>query len=140
MRLTEVSVSEFSRFREMVYAVRYDVFVHEQKVPEEEEVDGLDEEARHILVFDGDTPVGTGRMLSDGHIGRIAVLKAYRGQGIGTTVMQRFIAMARESGLQSVWLSSQCHAVEFYNKLGFIEYGEIYLDAGIDHIDMKLVF
>lgn len=140
MRILDIPEQDFPRSRQMIYAVRFDVFVTEQKVPAEEEIDGLDESARHVLVFDGDIPIGTGRMLPDGHIGRIAVLKTYRGRGIGTMIMKRFISMAKESGLQSVWLSSQCHAVEFYNKLDFIEYGEIYLDAGIDHIDMKLVF
>ena len=117
--------------------VRKKVFIDEQNVPEELEIDGLDDKAEHILVYDNLKPIATGRMFSDGHIGRVAVLKEYRGSGIGMLVMQSFIKKAEKLNIHRVWLSSQCHAVMFYEKLGFEEYGNIYMDAGIEHIDME---
>lgn len=117
--------------------IRKAVFVIEQKVPENLEWDGLDSKAEHILAKKENNFVGTGRIFSDGHIGRIAVLKNYRGQGIGKMIVKKLVEIAKKNGLNEVWLSSQCSAVEFYKKLGFSDFGEIFKDAGIDHINMK---
>ncbi len=117
--------------------IRQNVFIKEQNVPEHIEVDGLDLEAKHVLVFDADQPVGTGRILPDGHIGRIAVKKQYRHKGIGKIIMRALINIAEGMQLSDVWLSSQYHARDFYKKLGFIQQGDIYLEAGITHIKMK---
>ena len=73
---------------EDICAIRYEVFVDEQNVPEELEIDGLDGEAKHVLAFIDRVPIGTGRILIDGHIGRVAVLKNYRGHGIGKLIMK----------------------------------------------------
>ncbi len=117
--------------------IRKAVFVIEQKVPENLEWDGLDSKAEHILAKKENNFVGTGRIFSDGHIGRIAVLKRFRGQGIGKMIVKKLVEIAEKNGLNEVWLSSQCSAVEFYKKLGFSDFGEIFKDAGIDHINMK---
>ena len=116
--------------------VRFEVFVDEQNVPEELEIDGLDGEAKHVLAFVDGVPIGTGRILSDGHIGRVAVLKKYRGQGSGKLIMKELIKSAQGMNLEKVWLSSQWHAHSFYLDLGFVCVGEIYKEAGIDHIKM----
>tara|TARA_B110000008_G_scaffold267307_1_gene294289 strand:+ start:761 stop:1183 length:423 start_codon:yes stop_codon:yes gene_type:complete len=117
--------------------IRFEVFVDEQDVPEELEIDGLDKEAKHVLAFFDNEAIGTGRILSDGHIGRVAVLKRHRGLGIGKLMMQELIEWAEQANLQKLWLSSQWHAKGFYLDLGFECEGEIYEEAGIDHIKMS---
>ncbi len=119
-----------------ICAIRYKVFVGEQKVPEELEIDGFDDQAKHVLAFVDGVPIGTGRILSDGHIGRVAVLKDYRGLGIGKSIMKDLIKWAQNMNLEKVWLSSQWHAHSFYLDLGFVCVGEIYKEAEIDHIKM----
>jgi len=116
--------------------IRFEVFVDEQNVSEELEIDGLDDEAKHVLAYIDDKPIGTGRILGDGHIGRVAVLKKYRGLGIGNSVMQELIKWAQQNKLEKLWLSSQWHAHSFYIDLGFVCEGDIYEEAGIDHIKM----
>ena len=116
--------------------IRFEVFVDEQNVSEELEIDGLDDEAKHVLAYIDDEPIGTGRILSDGHIGRVAVLKKYRGLGIGNSVMRELIKWAQQNKLEKLWLSSQWHAHSFYIDLGFVCEGDIYEEAGIDHIKM----
>ncbi len=127
-------VTDYESHRDDIVAIRYDVFVIEQQVSEELEIDGLDPEAIHALSQSGDKSIGTGRMLADGHIGRVAVLKANRGCGVGTSILLTLIKSAKDQGLPKVWLSSQTHAVPFYKKLGFTPFGDVYLEAGIDHI------
>ena len=122
-----------------ICAIRYEVFVDEQNVPEELEIDGLDGEAKHVLAFVDGVPIGTGRILDDGHIGRVAVLKDYRGFGIGKLIMKELIKWAQDKTFEKVWLSSQWHAHSFYLDLGFVSVGEIYKEAGIDHIKMYRV-
>ena len=117
--------------------VRENVFTKEQGVPIGIEIDGLDPDARHVLVFDAEEVIGTGRMLLDGHIGRIAVEKQYRGRGIGKIIVNELVRAAANLQLPEVWLSSQCHAKSFYQKLGFFEVDDIYQEADIDHIKMQ---
>ena len=129
-------ICDYESHTENICAIRYEVFVDEQNVPEELEIDGLDGKAKHVLTFVDDVPIGTGRILSDGHIGRVAVLKNYRGLGIGKSIMKELIKCAQDLSLEKVWLSSQWHAHSFYLDLGFVCVGEIYKEAGIDHIKM----
>lgn len=124
-------------YSQIINHIRHDVFVKEQGVPLELELDGLDPEATHALALDGDTQIATGRLLEDGHIGRVSVKKAFRGQHIGQRIMENLIEHAQCRGMTRVWLSSQCHAVQFYQKLGFTAFGEVFQDAGIDHIKMR---
>lgn len=129
-------ICDYESHTENICAIRYEVFVDEQNVPEELEIDGLDGKAKHVLTFVDDVPIGTGRILSDGHIGRVAVLKNYRGLGIGKSIMKELIKCAQDLSLEKVWLSSQWHAHSFYLDLGFVCVGEVYKEAGIDHIKM----
>ena len=129
-------ICDYESYTENICAIRYEVFVDEQNVPEELEIDGLDGEAKHVLTFVDGVPMGTGRILSDGHIGRVAVLKNYRGLGIGKSIMKELIKCAQDMSLEKVWLSSQWHAHSFYLDLGFVCVGEVYKEAGIDHIKM----
>ena len=125
---------------EKVYALRYEVFVHEQNVPPEIELDEEDKHATHIIAEENRYAVGCARLLiqDGGHIGRLAVKKSKRGQGIGKEICRFIIELCRERGLKRVWLNSQLHAVGFYEKLGFSPCGDTFFEAGIEHIEMEL--
>ena len=133
---TTTIICDYEPHTDDICAIRYEVFVDEQNVPKELEIDGLDGEAKHVLTFVDGLPIGTGRILSDGHIGRVAVLKNYRGLGIGKSIMKELIKCAQDMSLEKVWLSSQWHAHSFYLDLGFVCVGEVYKEAGIEHIKM----
>ena len=135
MNITTI-ICDYESNTEDICAIRYEVFVEEQNVPEELEIDGLDNEAKHVLAFVDGVTIGTGRILSDGHIGRVAVLEKHRSFGIGKLIMKELVKWAQDMSLEKVWLSSQWHAHSFYLDLGFVCVGEIYKEAGIDHIKM----
>ncbi len=135
--MIKAKIVDYNEFFDHIRNIRDDVFCKEQGIPQDIEFDGFDSLAIHSIVFDEDIEIGTGRMLSDGHIGRIAVRKQYRGKGIGKMIMQSLIDEAINMKFQEVWLSSQYHVKGFYKKLGFIEIGDIYQEADIDHIKMK---
>ena len=119
--------------------VRTAVFIDEQGVPPEMEWDDLDERCAHVLVRDADgRAIGTGRLLPDCKIGRMAVVQSARGQGVGAAIMQALLEIARERGDAEVELSAQTHALGFYKKFGFIAFGDEYLDVGIPHRSMRL--
>jgi len=125
--------------REQASRIRFRVFVEEQGVPREIELDELDARCLHAVAFDGKgVPVGTGRLLPDGHIGRMAVLEQRRRQGVGSALLNRLIEAARERGDREILLSAQVHAVDFYRRHGFETVGEVYQEAGIPHRSMRL--
>lgn len=119
--------------------IRRLVFIEEQRVPEEEEWDGLDPDCLHFLALHRGEPVGTARLLPDGHIGRVAVLSRARGLGAGALLMRAAIDAARRHGHPSVELAAQTHALPFYARLGFEAFGDEFMDAGIPHRNMRLV-
>ena len=117
--------------------IRLTVFVEEQRVPVEIEWDDQDEKSIHALAYDGEgKAVATGRLLADGHIGRMAVLKEWRGKGVGGAILERLLAVAKERGDKEVELFAQTHAIEFYRRYGFVEHGEVFEEAGIPHRSM----
>lgn len=120
--------------------IRFAVFVEEQKVPAEIELDEHDAACLHAIARSEGRPVGTGRLLPDGHIGRMAVLKAWRGQGVGAAMLTVLIDAARARGDRVVALSAQTHALGFYRRFGFINEGPEYIEAGIPHQAMRRVF
>ncbi|MDP5293306.1 GNAT family N-acetyltransferase [Oceanimonas sp. CHS3-5] len=120
-----------------IRAVRNAVFIEEQHISPELEFDGLDDDAIHVLLSIDGQWAGTGRMLNDGHIGRIAVRKEFRGLGLGAKVVQALVDEAAQRGLERVYLGAQKYATGFYRKLGFTPYGDEFLDAGIVHISME---
>ena len=124
------------------HALRRVVFVEEQGVAEEEEWDGLDDDALHLLAWLADRPVGTARIFQRdgiGKIGRVCVLPEARGTGLGAALIQKAIEVLRQQpGLTTAKLGAQTHAIGFYEKLGFTAFGPIYDDAGIPHRDMTL--
>lgn len=125
---------------DLLRAVRKTVFVVEQSVPEQLEWDGLDEQCIHVLAETAaGEAIGTGRLLPDGHIGRMAVLKHWRGKGVGSAILEELIAAARERGFESAALNAQTHALGFYARLGFEVVGDEFMEAGIPHRTMRLV-
>ena len=117
--------------------IRFAVFVDEQKVPVEMELDEHDAVCVHVIARSEGRAVGTGRLLPDGHIGRMAVLIAWRRRGVGAAMLNALVGAARERGDKDVVLSAQTHALGFYGKFGFSIEGPEYLDAGIPHQAMR---
>ncbi|MFG3109051.1 GNAT family N-acetyltransferase [Streptomyces tendae] len=148
----EVRVAEDPIDREACFAVRKDVFVAEQKVPEDIEYDAYDADAVHVLAVREDgVPLGTGRLLHGaaatakngdgdpavGSLGRLAVTAAARGLGVGAALVRAVEAAARARGLTAVDLHAQTHALGFYERLGYQAYGPEFPDAGIPHRAMR---
>lgn len=122
-------------------AIRIKVFVEEQNVPLQEEYDDYDKAARHFGVFLNDLMVGTGRLLvlnGRGKIGRVAILKKYRGRGLGRLLLENIIAAGREQSLREFVIDAQLQAIDFYTGLGFRAEGEVFLDGGLPHRVMRL--
>jgi predicted GNAT family N-acyltransferase len=119
-------------------AIRFEVFVDEQNVPPEIEMDERDPHCIHLLACSEGTPVGTARidLEHDGKVGRLAVVARCRRQGIGRALMERCHEIAADRGLVSVWCNAQVSAVPFYESLGYQVEGEVFDEAGIDHLKM----
>ena len=136
----EIRIVDWDRYSETLSSLRHTVFVEEQGVPIELELDGEDATARHAAAFSDDGRlVGTGRMLASGKIGRMAVSQSMRRQGIGRALLDTLVAEAKRLKFEEVSLGAQLPAVAFYERAGFEAYGDIFLDAGIDHKMMRLV-
>lgn len=119
-------------------AIREQVFIHEQQVPPELEWDGLDETAQHLLALNSaGEAIGCARLPGDGSVGRMAVLKPWRGKGVGNALLGKAVALYRQQGVKNITLSAQMHTISFYEKLGFEVCSEPYLDANILHVDMQ---
>lgn len=113
--------------------IRKTVFIQEQSIPPELEWDEFDSQAIHIIAKIEGQAVGTARLLDDGSIGRVAVLKPFRQQGIGHKMMCYLMDLAKQHNHATVKIHAQVVALAFYQKLGFVEAGEIFDDAGIPH-------
>lgn len=125
--------------RHALQAVRRTVFIDEQHVPEALEWDDNDEKSRHVLALSiHGEPIGTGRLLPDGHIGRMAVLREWRGKGVGSTILRALLDLARQDGLHTIRLNAQTHALAFYARHGFSVGGDVFMGAGIPHLEMRL--
>ncbi len=119
-------------------AIRLEVFVREQSVPEALEWDGLDPQCEHVMASDlAGQPIATGRLLPDGHIGRMAVLKHWRRRGVGSAVLSELLAIARARGDAVAILHAQSHATEFYRRAGFEITSAEFMEAGIPHVEMR---
>jgi predicted GNAT family N-acyltransferase len=120
------------------FAIRFAVFVHEQNVPPEEERDAFDEAALHFLAFDGETPVGTARVVRKAggvaKITRVAVTKSARGLGVGAALMRHVEAAVPAAEYR---LDGQTRALAFYENLGYERQGEEFMEAGIPHFHMR---
>jgi predicted GNAT family N-acyltransferase len=126
---------------EKIFALRYDVFVLEQKVPEELERDEEDNTAIHAVILDGEDVVATGRLVIHGNIGKIgrmAVKKGLRHQGLGGKILQKLLETGAEKGISHFYLHAQLYVRDFYAKHGFVPVGEVFEEAGILHQKMEL--
>lgn len=118
--------------------LRFAIFVGEQNVPPGIELDDLDASCVHAVAFDVDgKAIGTGRLLPDGHIGRMAVVVEWRRRGIGAEILEALIGEARKRGHKDVVLSAQLQASEFYRGAGFVAEGKVFEEAGILHQKMR---
>jgi len=118
--------------------IRRRVFIEEQQVPEELEWDEDDKACIHVLVTNNQTPIATGRIKMDGHIGRMAVLKDYRNKGIGSAVLKALINFSKTLKMKSVYLHAQTSAIPFYEKHDFKTSSKEFMDAGIPHKTMQM--
>ena len=136
-----IAVAQWHDHKDTLRALREHVFIEEQQVPRDIEWDGQDEGATHVLGTlpsdSGPVPVACGRLLEDGKIGRMAVLKEYRGRGFGRAVLNALVDAAMAKGMSSVYLHAQSHASDFYSKSGFEAYGESFEEANISHVAMR---
>ena len=137
-----ILIKKWQEAQDEAYFVRESVFIHEQGVPAVLELDEFDSQAQHALAYQASKCIGTGRLVipnsKEGHIGRMAVLKAYRGKGFGKLLLQTLIGQARKQGLIQLTLHAQLTAISFYEQFGFASVGEPYDEAGIPHRDMIL--
>lgn len=132
-----VRIGSWQQLRAPALAVRYAVFVREQGIPAQLELDEHDAEAVHAVAFDPDgVPLGTARLLPNAHLGRMAVLPRARGQGIGTIILRSLVAVARNRGMLELRLHAQASAVGFYERQGFRPVGAEYEEVGIMHRTM----
>lgn len=137
--MAETIIVNFDKeYSSIIRNIRNEVFSLEQQVPEKEDFDGNDPGAIHVLVKDQGKFVGTGRMLKDGHIGRLAVLNEHRGKGFGSDAILTLIEEAKRLNIKRLFLGAQMHAAGFYRKLGFTEYGEPFMEVNIEHIHMEM--
>ena len=133
-----VEITDWARAEAQVMPVRMAVFMVEQGVPEDIERDEFDAVSRHAIARDeAGAVVATGRLLPDGHIGRMAVAAPLRGKGVGGAVLEALVAEAARAGLAEVALNAQVHALAFYRRHGFVEHGDVFMEAGIPHRAMR---
>jgi predicted GNAT family N-acyltransferase len=134
----KIELVDYAQQQQELHAIRRDVFVQEQHVPEEEEWDQWDPTSFHVLARDGDgQPIGTGRLTTQHRISRMAVLKQWRRRGVGEAMLQALITEARHRQWSGLILHAQTHVVSFYARAGFIPYGAKFLEAGIEHLRMR---
>jgi len=133
----QIRLASWEQDSAAIRAVRKAVFSVEQGIAETLDFDGRDHECVHLLARVGEGEiVGTARMLPDGHVGRIAVHKGWRGRGVGTRLVENLTEVARERGFAEIRLHSQVQAAEFYSRLGFDARGDTFMEAGIEHVLM----
>lgn len=149
MKAVRIEVVEWLQMQSQIRLIREAVFIDEQHVPVELEWDGLDEACTQLLALNGRVPgdtaldnreaIGTARMTGDGKIGRMAVLKAWRGQGVGSQLLAAMIVVARHTRLSQVMLDAQVSVIPFYQRFGFKVVSKSFMDAGIEHQKMSMV-
>lgn len=139
MNQHRVQIVQWSDQIDVLRTIRETVFIQEQHVPVELEWDEFDEISWHALAYNAaNQPVGTARLLPDGRIGRMAVLKEWRGKGFGRALLLELLAESQRQKMKSVQLNAQISASSFYQKYGFVEFGDEFMEAGIPHVAMRL--
>lgn len=136
MNKIHVRIADWQKDGAEIRRIRETVFIAEQSVPPELEWDADDDSALHFLAFEGDFPIGTARLLPSGEIGRVSVLKDWRGLKVGDALMHAVMEEAEKRGLNQQTLSAQVQATPFYERLGFKVISDEFLEVGIPHVDM----
>lgn len=135
----QILQASWAEHKKDLIRIRTEVFINEQLVPPDLEWDGYDQSCWHVLAQTaGGETIGTGRMLYNGHIGRMAVLPEFRNKGVGSALLTALLKLARQQGIHEVFLHAQTNAVAFYQKHGFTITSDEFMDAGIPHITMRL--
>jgi predicted GNAT family N-acyltransferase len=135
--MLEIRLLDWQAAQAEAKPIRFAVFVDEQRVPADIELDEHDAHCVHALAYAEGKAIGTGRLLPDGHIGRMAVLKSWRRRGVGKALLRALVDAARQRGHREVLLSAQVHALAFYRAEGFEPQGPVYEEAGIPHQAMR---
>ena len=140
LRDTSISIIEthWSEHSDEITHIRNIVFVKEQCVPKNIEMDGKDVDCNHFLICKKNEPIGTARLQSGGKIERVSILKTERKKGLGTKLMKFIINSARKKDLEKVYLHSQMDSIDFYTSLGFKVKGGMFQEAGINHVLMVM--
>lgn len=137
-----IQITHWGEAKSQVMPIRHEIFIKEQKVPEELEWDEFDQGALHAIIKKDDEVIGAARLIIDNtiaRIGRMAIKREFRGQGIGQEMLEALVTKSLELDVSLIKLHAQVHAVSFYAKLGFVAHGEIFSEAGIDHVNMQKV-
>jgi len=138
--MPRIELMEWDKAQAIAGPIRFAIFVGEQNVPPGIELDDKDAACVHAIAYDdAGKAIGTGRLLPDGHIGRMAVVKDWRRRGVGAELLEALIAEAKRRGHKEVVLSAQLQALEFYRVHGFVAEGKVYEEAGILHQQMRKV-
>ena len=135
IKIVETSWGQSSK---EISEVRHKVFVVEQSIPPEIEMDGKDSDCIHFLALKQSKPIGAARLQKYGKIERVSVLREYRHKGIGTAIIKMVIEKARNMDIEKIYLHSQIDSKNFYQQLGFFQHGEIFFEADKPHIEMIL--
>ena len=134
----QVEQTEWNKNKKELIDIRTRVFINEQLVPPDLEWDGFDQDCWHVIAkTDSGECIGTARLLYDGHIGRMAVLPAYRNQGVGSAILEKLHEIARTQGINNLFLHAQTSAIEFYRKYDYVVRSKEFMDAGIPHVTME---
>ena len=134
----QVKHGRWDQLQQDAKLIRTQVFICEQGITEADEWDDQDLISQHFVIYDQDQPIATARLLQDNSVGRVAVIQKYREQGIGRLIMLEIIEHAQQQQYSFLKLSSQLHAISFYEKLGFVTQGNPYDECGIPHIEMMM--
>ncbi|MED4403243.1 GNAT family N-acetyltransferase [Metabacillus fastidiosus] len=138
----EIKIVTTDKQLEDAFNIRKIVFVEEQKVPVEEEIDQFENEADHLVLYDGEKPVGAARFrIVDeyGKLERICILKDYRNKGAGSLIMEYLEKLASQKGLNKLKLNAQTKAIPFYERFGYKTVSKLFMDAGIPHVTMTKI-
>ncbi len=139
-----IITTNWVKSQDLIKPIRYQVFIVEQQISEEEEWDGDDFIAIHALAFENSLPIATGRLIiheadqAKAKIGRMAVLENYRSKGYGRAILKKLIDLGKEKGVQEFILHAQVHALDFYLREGFKPEGEIFDEVDMSHQKMIL--
>jgi predicted GNAT family N-acyltransferase len=132
-----IKLGDWTTLQQAAQAIRHEVFVVEQKIPAELEWDVIDVSCLHAVAYDeNNLAVGTGRLMPDGHIGRMAVMESARGTGVGAAILRVLMENAKLRGQSGVQLNAQLTTESFYQREGFAREGDLFEEAGIPHVHM----